>query len=456
MLPDNALLEIFDFYEVDLGETRDADIGWIWSQWWKKLIQVCRRWRGIILSSPRRLNLRVICTNNTPTRTLLDIWPLFPVVIRCRSPQMVDEEGVENIIAAVEHPDRISQILIHQINGRAWERLSAAMNKSFPNLTAFALRLPNDDSAPVLPETFLGGSAPRLRILGLNDAGFPSFPKFILSSTLIRHIWNLDIPTSGYISPEEMVNCLAALPSLDYLSFGFRSPLSRPLRTTRPHLTRLVLPALARLRFSGVSEYFEDFIARIDTPRLYKLSIEFFMDIIFDIPRLRDFVCCTEWLKSPRQAIVSFSRPAIKIQLESPRFNLDIRCERPDWQLSSITQVFDQQLPLLSCVERLTIRERRWPHIKWKDDPDMDPSQWLELFRLFIFARNLHVSKGLVPHVGAALLELNRGEVMEVLPVLVNLYLEGHEPSGSMQEGIKSFVTSRQLSDQPVIVRRWE
>ena len=86
----------------------------------------------------------------------------------------------------------------------------------------------------------------------------------------------------------------------------------------------------------------------------------------------------------------------------------------------------------------------------------MDSSQWLELFRLFISARSLYVSKRLVSHVGAALLELNGGEVMEVLPVLVDLYLEGHEPSGPMQEGIKSFITSRQLSDQPVTVQRWE
>ena len=118
--------------------------------------------------------------------------------------------------------------------------------------------------------------------------------------------------------------------------------------------------------------------------------------------------------------------------------------------------IFGQQLPLLSYVEQLTIREWPWSHIKWKDDPDMDSSQWLDLFRLFISARSLYISKRLVPHVGAALLELDGSEVMEVLPVLVDLYLEGHEPSVPMQEGIKSFVTSRQLPDQPVIVRRWE
>ena len=457
MLPDLALVEIFDYYKADITETRKAGIGWPWSQWWKTLIQVCRRWRGIIVSSPRRLDLQVICTNNTPTRTLLDIWPLFPIRVLCQPPQMVDEKGVENIIAAVERRDRTSNILINQINGHAFEKLSAAMNKSFPILTELYLILMNDDSAPVLPETFLGGSAPRLRSFVLNGIGFPSFPKFILSSTLIYQLAIDYIPMTGYISPNEMVNCIAALPNLKYLFFGFRSPLSRPLQTSRPHFTRRVLPALTHLRFSGVSEYFEDFIARIDTPRLYSLSMAFFMDLIFDIPRLRDFVYRTECPKSPRQASICFSGQAIRAILGSKdQFELEVKCEGPDWQLSSMTQVFGQQLPLLSCVEQLMIHE--WPSrdIEWKDDPEMDSSQWLELFHLFISARSLYVSKRLVPHVGAALLELSGGEVMQVLPVLVNLYLEGHEPFRPMQEGIMSFVTSRQLSDQPVTVRRWD
>jgi hypothetical protein len=58
-----------------------------------------------------------------------------------------------------------------------------------------------------------------------------------------------------------------------------------------------------------------------------------------------------------------------------------------------MTQIFSH-LPLLSHIEQLKIYE----------DPDADflfynsdPSQWMELFRLFIALQGLRVSKTLVP-----------------------------------------------------------
>ena len=92
----------------------------------------------------------------------------------------------------------------------------------------------------------------------------------------------------------------------------------------------------------------------------------------------------------------------------------------------------------------------------WKDDPDMDPSQWLELFHLFIAAQSLRVSERLVYPVSRALQDLTGQVATEVLPMLHTLFLEGFEPSGPVHEAMKPFVTARQLSHQPVIVQRWE
>jgi hypothetical protein len=256
-----------------------------------------------------------------------------------------------------------------------------------------------------------------------------------------------------------MATSLAALPNLESLSVGFRSPLSRPLQINPPPLTRAVLPALTRLRFTGVSEYFEDFVARIDTPLLEQLSIAFFLDLIFDIPQLHDFVARTENFRTFNQAEIQFSGRTITAFLGSPtRIELQIKCERSDWQLSSMTQIFSQQLPLLSHVEQLEIWAPRSEIIGWKDDPDMDSSLWLELFQLFVAVQSLYVSKNLVLPVVAALqdLRVTGGTAVEVLPALLNLSLEGLEPSGSVQEAIKSFVASRQLSVQPVAIQRWD
>jgi hypothetical protein len=131
------------------------------------------------------------------------------------------------------------------------------------------------------------------------------------------------------------------------------------------------------------------------------------------------------------------------------QFDLGIKCERLDWQLSSMTQILSQQLPRLSHVERFQIRESRFRsgdvRIGWEDDPDMDSLQWLELFRLLIAVQSLHVSERLVHRVAAALKGLTGEMAMQVLPALHTLWLEGLQPSGPVQDAIKPFATARQL-----------
>ena len=416
---------------------------------------VCRRWRHVVFGSPRRLDLRVVCTNTTPTSRLLDIWPPFPIIVSLPPlfPEL-DENGVNNLIAALECRDRISKINIGYIRGPLLEKLVPMLHEPFPVLTTLSL-WSTDESVPELPETFLGGSAPRLRSFWLEGIPFPSFPKFILSFTHILHLHLVGIPGSGYISPGVMAICLAALPNLESLSIGFRSPPSRPLQSSPPHLTRVALLALSSLAFSGVSGYFEDFVTRIDTPCLTRLSMAFFMAPIFNIPRLRNLINHTEGLKPFNRAAMWLSSPTITIGLESPaRFELEIKCGRPDWQLSSMTQIFSQQLPLFSYVEQLEIRHYAWG-FEWKDDPDMDSTLWLELFRLFVAAQILHVSERLVSPIARALQDLTGQMATEVLPVLRTLFLEGLESSGPVHEAMKPFVTARQLSDQPVVIQRW-
>jgi len=457
MLPDYALLETFHFYKDD-GDffSNGFDFTQVWK--WETLTQVCRRWRRVVFGSPRRLNLRLVCTSTTPTSKLLDIWPPFPIVVLLSSifPE-VDENGVENLIAALKCRDRISEICIYDIDGPLLEKLALMLHGSLPVLTHFALTS-TDESVPVLPETFLGGFAPRLRSFGLSGIPFWISDTFVLSVTHVEFLSLLDIPNSGYISPEAMVTFLAALPNLKHLFIGFLSPLSRPIQISPPPLTRSVLPALTDLHFHGISEYLEDFVARIETPLLNQLSVVLFMDLIFLIPRLHDFICRTEGLMPCNQAYMEFTGSMIKITLGLPaRFVMEVRCQRPDWQLSSMTQIFGQQWPLLSHIEQLEIREGFLPkYTRWKGDPDMDSSLWLGLFHLFIAVQSLYVSEILAPPVAAALQELSEGRTMEVLPALRNLSLEGLQPAGPVQKAIQFFIASRQVSGHPIVIQNWE
>ena len=422
------------------------------------MTQVCRRWRYVILGSPLRLDLRLVCTMTTPVSRLLDIWPPFPITVYLPYTFPVahmTENGLKNIIAALECRDRISNIVINNISGPDLKKLVNVLLEPLPLLTRFIM-WSTDQSMPWLPETFLGGSAPRLQNLQLWGIPFPSFPKFILHFTHIADLFLSNIPNSGYISPKVMATCLVALPHLKSLTIGFRSPPSGHLQLSPPHLKRAALPALSYMASCGASEYFEDFVARIDTPRLTSLRITFLMDPIFDIPRLRNFIDRTEGLKSFNQAAIEFYDCKIRIVFGPAQFELGIICERLDWQLSSMTQIFSEQLPLLSYVERLELRGFRREGFEWKDDPDMDSAQWLELFRLFVTVQSLHVSERLVSPVARALQDLTEQTATEVLPVLRTLFLEGLQPSGPVHEALKSFDAARQQSQQPVLIQRWE
>ena len=451
MVPDNVLLDIFDFYGADRVSVYPCDD--FWRTWeWETLIQVCRRWRYVVFGSPRRLDLRLFCTDKTPTRTLLDIWPPFPITITCEYTRWI---GIGNVIAALEHHDRVSHVRITFIYGSAFERLVTAMQQPLPTLKNFLL-MTNGPSVKVVPETFLGGSAPLLEHFELYGIPFPTLPKFILSSTHLRELSIRNIPHSGYISPNAMVACVAALPNLEVLTIEFGFPVHRTRRVTPPPRTRIVLPAITQLFFRGVSEYFENFIVQIDTPLLDGLNITFFTDLTCDIPRLRHFIARTETLEPLDQVMMDIYDGGILIVSAFPRprqFWLYIECDTPNWQLSSMVQIFGQQLPFISRVKQLWITESlpSLAKIEWIDNPDAYSSLWLELFHPFIAVQSLHVTGKLVPHAAAALQELTGERTMGVLPALRNLFWGGIR-SMLVPEGIKSFVAARQLSGHPVAV----
>ncbi|KAH9987735.1 hypothetical protein BJV74DRAFT_951587 [Russula compacta] len=439
ILPDDVLLEIFHF----CGGESDWE-GW-W--WWKRLVAVCRRWRHIIFASPHRLNLEITCTERTPTRTSLDIWPPFPIRISYW-PGELDEEGQDNLIAALEHRDRVIWIDIECL---ALEKFAAMMQGPFPVLASLGL-YSIDDIAPVLHDEFLGGSAPRLRTFGLRNIAFPAFPRLALSATHLSDLDLCDIPITGYISPEAMATCLATLPSLKYFQIGFESPRSRPDRITLSPPTRAVLPALTHFYFKGVSEYLEDFVARIDTPALLCLELSLFMDLMFHIPQLYKFIAPrTESLRQYNSAYVTFSDTNIRIFLGY--VGLEISCREPDWQASSMAQVCSQLSPLTSHIESLEIHEHA-PGQAWQGN-GIDPTQWFELFDSFPAVQDLHIHDELRPLVARALQELTGETATEVLPTLRRLFFKGTSPPGPIREDIQKFIAARQHSNHPVEVH-WD
>jgi hypothetical protein len=450
VLPDVALLEIFDFF-----------MDQFMTEAWHTLVHVCRKWRNIVFESPRHLNLQLFCKTKTPVRETLDVWPLLPIVVWSSDHE---KWGVDNVIAALEHNDRICELRLLDIPSSQLEEVLATMQQPFPALTRLQL-WPRDKTVPVIPDSILGGSAPRLRTLFLDSIPFPGLPKLLLSATHLVHLDLRRIPHSGYISPETMAICLSVLIRLENLFIGFESPRSRPDRKTPrlPLPTRALLPVLTDLWLNGVGEYLEDLVARINAPLLDNLDITFFHQLIFDTPQLRQFITRTPKLKALAhdEAFVDFSYRDVLVTLPQTsdgrqrRLHLGISCGPSDWQLSSLAQFCGSSFPQAFIpVEHLYIVEVKFPQMHWQDG--IESIQWLELLHPFTAVKNLYISREFVPRIAPALQELVGETVAEVLPALQTLFLEEPLPLGPVQETIGQFVDARQLANHPVAVSHWE
>jgi hypothetical protein len=442
-LPHHALLEIFKFY-VDQIDHADE---------WHTLVHVCREWRDVVFSSPRWLRLELRCTNKNPVKNLLDVWPALPIVIDALITKS-QRSGMANIMAALKLHDLVCRIKIWRVPNSLLK--SAAIKKRFPQLTDLTLRS-NKENAPVIPDSFLGGSAPRLRSLDFKGITFlfPALRKLLLYFTDLVTFRLWDIPNSGIISSELFVTSLSTLTRLRELFIGFRSPRSRADRERR-HSTpfkRLVLPSLAEFYFKGDSEYLEDVVGKIDAPALERVTITFFNQLVFDTPLLCDFFSRTEVFQEPHRADVTLARSHIRFTLSQHEgvanrrmLKVGISSSVLEWQLSSLAQFYSTSLPPLPTLECLGI------HTNFPMGPEstdeIESALWLELLNSFITVKDLVLLGPLVRYVAPALRETTGEGGPNVLPALRHIFVGWFNPSA--REAIAQIVTARQLCGHPV------
>ena len=447
-LPNLVLLEIFDFY---MDEEK--------IQGWHVLVHVCQKWRIVVFGSPRRLNLRLRCTARTPVRETLDVWPMLPIVVEGDGHR---KWGEDNILAALEHNDRICQLGLtdSKFSISQWGKVLAVMHQPFPALTRLLLQPLLDEIIPVDPDSFLGGSAPSLRTLSLHGIPFSGLPKLLLSATHLVDLDLWEIPHSAYISPEVMVNCLSVLPRLEKLDIGFNSRRSRPDPNNHrpPPPTRTLLPNLTDFSFRGVSNYLEDFVVQIEVPQLDKLYITLFHQQALNTPQLARLISTMSNLKAhDRARIVVDSRQDdwdTFLQTSDLKLTLGISGGQPDCQLGSLMQVCSS-IPqaLILAVENFYIFNT---FNLLFGQVFIDHSEWLEIFPPFAAVKSLYISWEFTMGIAYALRSLVAESVMELLPALQNIYLEDPSVGESVQNAIDEFVAARRLASHPIAVSRWE
>jgi len=194
----------------------------------------------------------------TPKRqvnVMLDIWPNLPIRISaCGYNELW--HGVNNLIAALEHTDRICQVQLYR-EACDLESILSAMQKPFPALTNLTIDCSDYAYMEVimaLPQAFLGSSAQHLQSCHLSAVDFPGIWKLLLTANHLITLCLWHIPHSMYASPEGIATFLSTMPNLESLSIGFWSPESlhdQPDQPNRPLSPpeRVVLPSLMTFHF---------------------------------------------------------------------------------------------------------------------------------------------------------------------------------------------------------------
>jgi hypothetical protein len=464
ILPDDVLLLIFHFDRLthldgleDISRRRPS-----WK--WHRFVHVCRRWRSLVFASPNFLELRLVCGPRTRVE-LTGIWPPLPIVIRNIEDWSMPEDY--NFNAVIAYRDRVCEISLLHLTSPQFRQLASAMQKQFPALIHLVLGLVDyyKRPAPALPNGFLAGSAPLLQTLELHHIPFPALPKILLSATHLVRLTLRNIFRNNYFLPEAIVTSLAVLANLKYLTieFNFKSLLSRPdWERRRPPPARTVLPALTRFEFSGVSEYLEDLVARIDAPLLDSLFLTLSYQLAFGISQLAQFMRRTARFRALDEAHVNLDFFGVQVESFRPTRTFDeksrlrITCEDLNWQFSSLVQVFRSFFPSIYTVEHLYIYGSRYVLSQWQGH--IRNRQWLEIFHPFTAVKNLYVIEEFAKCIAPSLQELDGGRVVDVLPALESLFLEDLRPRRRWRHARDSFgqfVAARQLLGHPVAVSHW-
>jgi hypothetical protein len=425
---------------------------WNGERWWYKFVQVCQRWRYLILASSSHLHLSLLCTRGTPVADMLTHSPPLPLIIYNNDPNRDitagDEEG---IMLALQYRDRIRRIYLY-LPIPSLQKLISAMDNEFPMLEYMLMAPPAKHNTQLtIPLTF---RAPQLGHLALDHFTSLIGSPFLTSATGLITLLLGWIHPSIYPHPNHLLQSLSLLPQLETLEISFLSAVpSREIESQLLHTpitTHITLSNFRHFSFQGISAYLEALLPQIITPRLEILDVQFFNQPRFSVPHLLQFMRTTEDLRFSKVRFL-FYREAVVVRVYPPvenapnNFYLEIACEHLDWQVSSLAQIFHFLRPLFSDLIDLTLDYREHNlSMEWHNQADR--TLWRELLGSFGGVKTLRVHKGLVAELSRSL-TLDGEPPLEILPELKELVC----PAGTVDDNtFAAFIHDREVAGQPV------
>ena len=459
ILNDDCLLHIFYLYRPFLlGEDEDENTRqrggrtWVRGRWWYKLAQVCQRWRNLIFGSASFLDVSLVCAHGTPVADMLAHSPALPLVVDYfEMNHEITAEDEEGVILALKQRGRVRHVrLLMPVT--SLQKIIVAMDEEYPILEYLIVMPPFEDTSSilVLPETL---QAPNLRHLTLIGFALPIGSRLLPTAVgLVTLCLNMNDP-STYFHPNALLRWLSVVPQLETLAILLTLPvpdheIERQLTHT-PIMTPVTLPNLHRFTFRGVSAYLETFVDRITTPRLEKLEIEFFHQLMFSIPRLLQFMSTSEDLGFKRAKLWFYDERAYvevypRGESETYTLSVNVDCCHLDWQVISMAQISSSLSQIFSAVEHLAL-EHEVHSQSSEEHNEVDRTEWRQLLGSFGNMKTLYIGDGLVEQLSRCL-ELEDGELpLELLPELQELTYSAGD----------AFIDTRQNADRAItLVRR--
>ena len=457
-LPDDVLLEIFKYNR--LASFRSGP----WK--WYRLAQVCRRWRFVIFAYPRLLDLRIVSTNSTPIREIPDFWPAdLPIIMWY--PSLLSREDQDNIFDILKNPARICEMDI-DIMCFLLAKCASLLEEPFPALEYLRMGSQGIASgargymgALLFPDNFLGNSAPRLRVLRLQDTVFPSLLRLLSTSRNLVSLQLEHIPAERFFTAHDLAAGLSSTSQLEFLKIGIRGALfHRPSRENEL-APRTALPALLEFQYMGESSYLNDFASRIDTPNIEQTGATFSGDFdVYNTNELCGLFARVEELGPTRrhttnirfsEESVVFEHHFIRSTTYSP-VSLRVRLADPDCLHNNI--VFVGQICLgfqsVGIIHKVTQVEIEGFPASSSRDREGDIDRWLSLFLTLSGVKRLLVVGTLESILVSALVQVSGAKTVEtILPALRDLHL----PDGpGTTADIEPFVAARKSSGLPVSV----
>ncbi|KAN0134382.1 hypothetical protein V8E53_007880 [Lactarius tabidus] len=339
------------------------------------------------------------------------------------------------------------------------------VQKPFPILDTLAFPVIGGDVA--FSSSFLGGSAPHLRVLHLDVFRYKGFklPPILSSATHLVDLRLTGVESADCIPPEVLVTALSTLVQLKSLCLQFlchaaSSHSSNPRNMSPPLSGYTYCSNLLSVYFDVPCNYLEDLLSRISAPSL---------ESILDVSEFSRFLSRIKSQRLPDVAEVTCHDLGINlVHTQSPLLpGGQPKTRRSEWLrlefphtlyhgLSPLNQICQQISPILSGVRTLSI-----PILKNTGYGEYSHRLWLDLLRVFDGVEEVHLTGS---HFGLSkvIFALELVMASDVLPSLRKLSLdkmdhwhEAAEYRYQPQDLITSLIDEGNLARFPPITLQW-